>query len=299
MRHPTPLPHALHATPFTAAQARAAGVPPHRLRASDLHAPFRGVRMPVGDAADFLERCRAYAQTMPDDHLFSSVTAARFWGLPLPRVLQDDPRVHVTATGGGRAPRGRGVVGHSTELAVSYFERDALRFALPVDAWCDLSTVLALDDLIAAGDRLLGLPTPLATLAQVDAAIRRRSGCRGARALRSARLEMRPRVYSARETVARLAVTRAGLPEPEPNGVIRLGNGRRLRGDLVFRRYRVLLEYEGEHHLFDRRQWASDLTRYNDLAQDGWLVIRVTKAMSRADLVARTTRALRSRGWTG
>ncbi|WP_143231641.1 DUF559 domain-containing protein [Agromyces cerinus] len=169
----------------------------------------------------------------------------------------------------------------------------------PADAWCELATTLSLDDLIAAGDRLLGLPRPLASLEQIDAAIVRHGRRRGATSLRAARAEMRANVYSRRETFVRLALVRAGLPEPEPNAFIELRRGRRTRGDLVFRAYRVLVEYDGEQHLFDTAQWATDVARLNDLAEAGWRVIRITKQMSRAEIVARTERALRDLGWRG
>lgn len=169
----------------------------------------------------------------------------------------------------------------------------------PADAWCELADVLSLDDLIAAGERLLGLPRPLATTDQIDATIARHGRRRGATRLRLARAEMRANVYSRRETFVRLMLVRAGLPEPEPNGLIVLRSGRRTRGDLVFRAYRVLVEYDGEQHLFDTAQWATDVSRLNDLAEADWRVIRITKQISRAEIVARTERALRDRGWRG
>jgi hypothetical protein len=105
-------------------------------------------------------------------------------------------------------------------------------------------------------------------------------------------------VFSPRETWARLQLVRSGLPEPEPNAVIVLRSGRRTKGDLVYPRYRVLVEYDGEQHLLDADQWATDVERLNDLAMDGWCVIRVTKRTSGVDLVARVRRALQERGWS-
>ncbi|WP_130351803.1 hypothetical protein [Agromyces ramosus] len=57
--------------------------------------------------------------------------------------------------------------------------------------------------------------------------------------------------------------------------------------------------YEWEQHLFDVDQWTTDVARFNDLIDDGWWVIRVTKRMPHAESIARTTRALRERGWLG
>ena len=203
---------------------------------------------------------------------------------------------------GRRAPRRRGVVGSrsSTEPRLVGVEgvRGA-RVTAPADTWCSLAEHLGVDDLIAAGERLLGLPFPLADARTIDEAIQRHGSRRGASRLTEARRAMRANVYSRRETFTRLVLTRAGLPEPEPNGPILLRSGRRTRGDLVFRAYKVLVEYDGEQHLFDVGQWATDVSRLNDLIDDGWWVIRITKGTSRAELLARTARALADRGWTG
>lgn len=302
MRRPLTLPAALAVAPFATRSALDAGVTPRRLRSLELEAPFRGVRAPRETSASLLVRCRAYATIMPPWHVFSGVTAAVLAGLPMPGANERDPRLHVTALDGGRAPRGRGIAGRSTARQLQLVPAAGVpgtRMVSPVDVWCELATVLALDDLIAAGDRLLGLPRPIATAAELDAAIERYGSGRGAVLLHSARLEIRPNVYSRRETFVRLVLLRAGLPEPEPNGRIVLRSGRRTRGDLVFRAYRVLVEYEGEQHLFDVDQWATDVSRLNDLIEDDWRVIRITKGMSRREILERTTRALRDRGWQG
>jgi hypothetical protein len=248
-----------------------------------------------------LRRCAAYALVMSPTHAFTGATAAVLHGMPLPRRLEEAcaSTVHVVATDGGRAPRGRGVRGTSTRASPRLVVRDALRLLSPEDTWCSLAASLDLDDLIAAGDRLLGLPRPLASTERIDAAIARHASRRGAGRLRLARPHLRADVFSRRETFVRLRLVRAGLPEPIPNVVIALRSGRRTKGDLVYPEFRVLVEYDGEQHLLDPRQWAVDVARLNDLAQDGWCVIRVTKATTDDELVARTRLALIERGWHG
>ena len=239
---------------------------------------------------------------MPAGHVFAGPTAAVLCGIPLPLAVEQDRRLHVAAIDGSRAPRRRDVIGSSTSVGPRLQRAPGIpgaRMTAPADTWCSLSQWLALDDLVAAGDRLLGLPAPLATVREIDEAVARHGSRRGARTLAVARTLIRANAYSRRETFVRLILTRAGLPEPEPNGLIVLRTGRRTRGDHVFREFRVLIEYEGEQHLFDVDQWATDVARLNDLIDDGWWVIRVTKRMSRAELIARTTRALGERGWLG
>lgn len=280
---------------FSVGAALDGGVTPRLLRARDLWTPFHGVRLPAG--RDSLpDRCLALAIVMGPLQAFCGPTAARLWGIPLPWSMECDERIHVTSLDGGRALRRAGVVGHKASGGLGVVEMGGLRVTSPADTWCAIATVLEVDDLIAAGDRLLGLPAPLATAEEIDRAISRHGSRRGAVRLREARQELRPNVFSRRETFVRLLIVRAGLPEPEPNGSIALSSGRRTRGDLVFRREKVLLEYDGEHHVLDPTQWAIDVDRLNDFAQDDWRVIRITKRTPPAEIVARTRRALHDRG---
>jgi hypothetical protein len=300
MRRPAPLPPRFEGAPFTAAEALRAGVTPRRLRSESLVAPHRGVRVDPSRLTTTLDRCRAYVVIMAPGHVFSGPTAAVLHGMPLPLGAERDTRLHVTSVDGSRAPRTRGIIGSSTTAAPLLVRVPGLggaRTTSPADTWCTLSAMLTADDLVAAGDRLIGLPSPLCTQREIDDAIARHGSRRGARVLADARRLLRADVFSRRETFARLTLVRAGLPEPEPNGLIVLRSGRRTRGDLVFRRHRVLVEYEGEQHLFDVDQWTTDVARLNDLIDDGWWVIRVTKRMPPAELIARTTRALVDRGW--
>ena len=87
-----PLPPQLRAAAFTVAQGRSLGLGQRRLRGPDLRRPFRGVRVGTGSPAaeapgpeqDLRNRCAALSLVVPDDAVFSHVTAARLWPLPLP-----------------------------------------------------------------------------------------------------------------------------------------------------------------------------------------------------------------------
>ena len=167
----------------------------------------------------------------------------------------------------------------------------------PSETWCQLASLISVDSLIAAGDRLLGWPMPLADEAEVDAAIRAHGSGRGARKIALARPEMRPRSASPRETRVRLLVVRAGYPEPEMNGRIELPNGDETHGDLVFRAYRLVLEYDGEQHRTDRRQFRRDVDRLNALARAGWHVIRVHGGTPSDAILELLDHASRRSGW--
>ena len=81
------------------------------------------------------------------------------------------------------------------------------------------------------------------------------------------------------ETRARLAFGTAGLPEPELNATVYAEDGHFLaRVDFVWREQRVIVEYEGDQHRTDRRQWQNDIQRLRLLEGLGWKVIRITAA---------------------
>lgn len=298
MRKRSELPRSLDPDGFTLADARAVGVSPKRTRADDLEIPFRGVRAVAGDAREVSRLVRAYAARMPAGQFFSHTTAAQLLGIPLPQRIAQDSPLHVCAVAPERAPRMNGVVGHTASVRPALWIIDGLAVTSPVTTWCDLGTTLGLDDLIAAGDYLLGSLKPPATLTELTNAVDRRPGQRGTQRLRQALVSVRPRVESRQETRLRLLILRAGFPEPETNVYLPLRPGRkRVRGDLVYPKYRVLIEYDGEQHRTDSAQYARDVERLDDVMAEGWRVIRVLKATPTAEILARLDDALRCRGW--
>lgn len=301
MPRPQPLPSALAGRAFSVREARTAhGLTAGRLRGEDLAAPFHGVRS--GEApSTHLGACLAYAVKLrPRDHL-SHQSAAVVHGLPLPRRLQDGP-VHVTAALPTGRPRGRGVHGHSAapQLVRSVVVR-GIRVSHPVQVWCELAVSLTPAELVALGDALVRRNRPVATMGDLAAAVQAWRGRRGAAALLRALGLVRPRTDSWEETMLRLDLAAAGLPEPEVNGEIRDAGGRFLAlGDLVFRGYRVLAEYDGEQHRTDGRQYGRDVDRLEDLAAAGWRVVRFTRqhrGLARLERIERVRLALRAAGW--
>lgn len=298
------LPDELRLGPFRVSEALRLGVGANRIRPPGIAAPFHGARSPES-VTDLRSRCRAYEPLMPAGQWFSHTTAARLWGLPLPRRFELDDRIHVSTR--RREPQRAGVIGHRISA-----ERE-LRFHLgflvssPADAWCELAAAKApdgtrptVDELVAAGDRLLAWPHPLATREELQRAMARFAKSRGIRSIIAAEPHIRPGSASPRETRLRVAVLAAprGFPDPECNGEIELGPGRVTHGDLVFREYRVVLEYEGDQHRTDARQWRRDIDRLNDLSRAGWLVIRIHADTTETAWCDWLESALRSRGWT-
>lgn len=233
--------------------------------------------------------------------VFSHATACELFGIPVPLKLRGQ-RIHVASFAPAGIPRGRGVRGHRlTPDGTGLTRWRGLPLVTPEDAWCQLATAASVRELVVAGDALLRRHEPLSSLDRMRVAVDRRAGRHGYRRLVAALERVRARTDSPAETELRLDVVDYGLPEPEVNVVIRDRGGRQVAiGDLVYRRYRVLLEYDGEQHRVDDEQFGRDVDRLDDVMRDGWRVIRFTKhhrGPKRRARLERVREALVERGW--
>jgi hypothetical protein len=297
MTRPTPLPPHLRSAPFTYVDGLEAGLTPRRLRALDLAKPFRGTRSPE-PIANLLQLARAYAPNMSDGQYFSHVTAAALLGMRMPESWRPEG-MHVTSTAPQRAPRAHLIIGHKSGETRTV-QLSGMRLASPIAAWIASAAILSTDDVIAMGDGLVRRKHPLATIDDMREAVAAHGGRRGCVRLESALSEMRPRTDSARETKLRLILTRGGYPEPEINDEIFNARGVRIaHGDLVYREYRTIVEYDGSQHADDTVQFGIDIRRLDDLMEEGWRVIRVDKSLMarRSVLFRKVTTALTSAGW--
>lgn len=269
-----PLPPVLAASPFTATDAAARGLSRGRLRSADVTRLVRGVYATTGSDHSTVS---AAARRLRPGQFFSHLTAARLHGLYLPRRLDDLPDLHITAFRPAAAPRASGVVGHHTDSgSVRTVSIAGIPVASAVDTWCTLAAMLTVPELVIMGDGLVRRVQPLATMDELADAVARMAGRRGSRALRAAFERVRPGTDSRQETRLRLLIVGAGLPEPLVNSVIRDSSGRFLAlGDLVYPRWKTLIEYDGAHHFASEQQGHHDVDRLDRLMADGWRVIRV------------------------
>jgi hypothetical protein len=103
--------------------------------------------------------------------------------------------------------------------------------------------------------------------------------------------------WSPMESLCRVILDTAGLPEPARNVDVYGRDGGFLACvDLAFPAFKVAVEYQGQLH---GARYAQDIERIEALRRDGWIVIQVTSALigRRELLVARVRGALESRGW--
>jgi very-short-patch-repair endonuclease len=282
-RQSRPLPSTVDVNAFTVASALANGATRRRLRAKDLTAPFHGVRV-AGRSDSWEAKLRAYAVRMPDGGRFSHTTAALLHGMRMPSGHIPDS-LHVTVPTSRRAPRVRGTVGHRLANAGPPVPVRGLEASAPVQAWLECSTLLTADDLVIMGDGLLRRHAPVASLHELEAAVRAHGNARGARRLREALELVRSGTDSPMETVLRVAIIRWGFEEPEVNGEVVVAD-RILHGDLVFRDARVVVEYDGKVHE-EAAAYFADICRLDAMMEAGWRVIRVDRSLMAQPLVLR------------
>lgn len=283
------LPDELLGGPFATATARAAGLRPGVLRGPAVERLFVGAYRPAQEELTFELLVEAALLVAPPDALVTGVTALRRYGAtvgpPQPLHLVSThphpvrrPGLKVTRSVTLPPARGRLVRGEHAFLASA--------------------ATLDLVELVTAGDHLVrrGHVMTETLLAACD-------GYRGRGALRARRAAglVRAGVDSPRESELRLCLVLAGLPEPACNPLI---GGPRLpvgRADLVYLQLKVVIEYEGDQHRTDIRQWNRDIERQELLNAEGWIVVRITAdRMSRPrSVVVRVLQALREAGYTG
>jgi hypothetical protein len=276
MPRTVPLPPEARGNALHVSQLAEFGISERRSYGLDLQRPFRGVRSHGFDLTALSQRCAAYLPRMTPDQFFSHSTAAMVHGIPVPLALWRDTRLHVSVQRPAYPPDTVGVVGHRLRAPVVRVVSAGLPVTDPVTTWCLLGSMLGGRDLVAAADYLVG-PKPKATLAQLESAVAAWYGHNGAAALRAALPSVRLRVRSPRETLLRLLLVDAGLPEPEINYRIYDEHGQFLtESDLVYPEEKVVIEYEGDHHRTDIHQWRKDIARRESLEDAGWRVIRVS-----------------------
>ena len=284
---------------FLVSLALATGIGPGRLRRTDLSRPFRGARARSAPSTS-RELARALVPLLHDNQWFSGVTAADLHGLRMPERFSSYP-LHVTTWGTHRSMRRPGIVGHKTARRPDLNRTDdGVPVSSPTAAWVECAAQLTVDDLTVMADGLVSRRHPVSTIEELRVAAGAARGQRGSARLREALPLVRPGTDSARETLLRLAVVRAGYPEPVVNAPIRDRHGRVVaHGDLVWPEFRVMLEYEGRQHAEDPRQFAIDIRRLDDIAALDYRVIRVDRELfaARDELFQRISSGLVRRGW--
>lgn len=226
-----------------------------------------------------------------DTAFASHMSAARVWGAPIP-VL---PGEHVTLQDPAERLRRDGVTCH-VRAGASPVVVDGVRVSSLLDLFVELAEQLTLVDLVVVGDWMVRRKgVRIKDLLRVAERASRV-------AQRAARL-VRAEVDSPMETRLRLLLVFSGLPEPQVNVTIRDVDGEPVRRfDLSWPAARLIVEYDGRHHIERVEQWESDLVRREEIDGQGWRLIVVIASgiySTPGATVDRVHTALRARGLPG
>lgn len=260
------IPDSLRCRPFTVAEARALGVSHKRLLGKSFRRLYPRVWVRAAhqmSPADYIEAARL---SMPDDARLTGIT-----------------RIQALGLGFGPAKPYRFVVARDLHRVVDDIFLHRTEVMPPCDdfgvtpaaafiAYCADARVI---DAIKVGDWLLhhGHMTTL-ELRELAKRDRWRPGAREA-AWVSRYLD--GGAASLPESETRAVLVFSGLPVPEVN--VELADGPTVIAivDLLFRLWRVVVEYEGSQHQADRAQYLTDIERYRALRAAAVLYVQVTK----------------------
>jgi len=224
-----------------------------------------------------VQRAAAFALALPDDVAFSHATAAVVLGIPLPERFEKSTVLDVMRDSRRTPIRRKLCAGHRGLESREVVEVSALRVVAAADTWCDLGDLvgrgLTIDDLVVAGDEVLNRLGP--DVAALPDVLARRGRPRGLKCLERAISLSRPGVRSPMESRARLMFVHAGFPEPEVNAdVFDSQGGWLLEGDLVWRKHRVIGEYQGADHGSIRRR-SADASRLTSAEAEGYRILEI------------------------
>lgn len=277
-----PLEPKLPPGPFTLGEAESLGISRDRLRGLGFAGISHGLYRPTAWDFDLAGAARALCAATPGAWISHS-TAARLHGLILPPWLSESNNLHLSKPRQLACIRRKGIVGHTLIAFSDEIEAEgALRISTPARTWLDLARTLPVNDLVCMGDQLIRIPraqfegrtAPYATLGSLGRMMLRHGNLQGIVRARAALGLLRVGADSGPESLLRLAMLDAGLPEPELQ--LTLHNSPRSPStDLGYRRRRIAIQYDGGHHR-DELQRQSDKRRDKAFKAAGWTVLIFT-----------------------
>ena len=257
--------------PFRRSEALAAGVTLRELLGPRYQRVFHGVYVRAGLRLTPLERGRAALHISAAATFVSHHTAALIWG----GVPPEDRRTHVSVPGDNLRSVRRGIAAHRAGARRDLRTLRGVPVSSPAQCFCEIATDGAgVVELVVLGDSLVRANA--VTAEELIDAADHWPGRRCATASKAARL-VRDGVDSPMESRLRMLIVLAGLPEPVVNFVIRQENGDwEARFDLCYPELKLLIEFDGDHHL-DAAQQARDLERRELIEGWGWRIIVIQK----------------------
>jgi Protein of unknown function (DUF559) len=188
-----------------------------------------------------------------------------------------------------------GVVTRNERLGDDELTRAAgLSVTTPSRTAFDLARRLPAGDAVARLDALMRA-RPF-SIEDVLLLAKRHPGARGVRRLAAVLPRVDPGAASPKETWLRLVLVDGGLPTPRTQIPVVVGYQTIAVLDMGYERFKVAVEYDGDQHRTNRRQYVRDMRRLKALERLGWIVIRVIAEDRPEDVLRRVREELRRRG---
>ena len=267
---------------------------------------------------DTMRRCLAEAGRCGKPLLFGMTTALELHGIPKPEQCSlDTGKLHTVGTSGNGRTRTRAsyVQTHVWTRAAGTVKFNNQVSALhPFQAWAQLAPYLPLEELITLGDAVVSTMHRTPSLARKrDAAailaafrthISQLTRFKGRANAMRALPRIMPNVDSPMESKQRLALAAYGIPVPVTNHVVpdvAFASGAPMTLDMAWPEYTVAVEYDGDHHRTDKKQWQRDQEKRNLLRSRSWIILEATAATlaeeeTRAAFAFQVGRELAKRG---
>ncbi|MEZ0349983.1 hypothetical protein [Mycobacterium sp. pR1184] len=163
-----------------------------------------------------------------------------------------------------------------------------VRTALDLGCWYPVMTAVAGIDALARVAEIKN--------ADVELLARKYVGRRGVAQARRAVDLFDAGAQSPKESWLRIVLIEAGLPRPQTQIPVLDECGSAFAYlDMGWDDVKVAVEYDGDHHRSDRRQYNWDVRRLETLERLGWIVIRVVAADRPAEIISRVRAAFSRR----
>ena len=251
---------------------------------------FRDVYLPPGVDLTPLSRARAGWLWSRRRAVVAGFTASALHGA---KWVDDSRPVELLHDNRHRMPgllvRGDTVLAEEVVAVAGIPVTTPARTAFDLACWYPLTEAVAAVDALARASQL--------DLSDVARLAERPAGRRGSQQALKVIDLADAGAESPRETYLRLLIVQAGLPRPctqipvyDRRGYLIARVDMGWEGD-----WRIAVEYDGDHHRTDERQFARDIARVEQLEAAGWIVIRVTAKDRPADVLRRIRAAIARR----
>lgn len=275
--------------PFVGAEALNAGlVRKHQLRSGIFAAIYPGIYLPAALAPTFARRAEGAWLWSHREGVIAGLSAARVHGA---RWIADDLPIELVWAN-ARPPKGivtsERALGDGETVLLSGLPITSLeRTAFDLARRSPLKTAVARFDALAAAAHL--------DCSGIRDLVSRHRGVRGIRQVEKVLALHDAGAQSPKESWLRLLVTEAGFPRPTTQIPVLTRSGKKYFLDMGWDDIKVAIEYDGDHHRTERMQFARDIVRLEELAELGWIVIRVAADTPPGEIIRRLRKAWAAR----